>query len=105
MHVVALLRQPGGVDAGAAADVEDPRGRGRQVARDDLLRPHELDARIALIEPARLDAALVVGADLVVHELDPCIPSEDSTSVRTSMTREHVERNTITSLLTRVFMR
>jgi len=61
-----------GVDAGPAADVEDRRRRGREVAAEQLDRPLALEqapGRQAL----RLVAEVVVGDDVRVH--GPQVPT------------------------------
>ncbi len=64
VHLVAQGGEPAGVDAGAPADVGDDRGRRRQEAPEDLLRPGELKPPGALGQTARLEARRVVGFDL-----------------------------------------
>lgn len=65
VDLVAVVREPGGVRAGAAADVQDPQGAGRQLPPDDLLGPHELEAPRAATQALGLgDLALVVVPNL-----------------------------------------
>jgi hypothetical protein len=44
MNLVALVRKPGCIDAGTAANVEDGGGSGGKEAPEKFLGPGELDA-------------------------------------------------------------
>jgi hypothetical protein len=66
VDVVAVGGQPGGVDPGAAADVQDPPGGRGEMAPDDLAGAQQLE----LPEPARDPLPLV---DLPVVVLDDLV--------------------------------
>ena len=66
-HFVAALGEPRRVLAGPAADVEDDRGRRREVTLEHLLRPRELELRAAARKAVSLDARRVVSVDRLVH--------------------------------------
>ena len=55
--------QPGRVDAGPAADVEDGKLDGREVARDDLLGPRQLQPTEAREQALILLIAVIVAAN------------------------------------------
>ena len=61
MHAISARGEPGCVDAGAAAHVEDGAGRRRQVAQDDLLRARELDQPVGLEQTPGFSPSGVVG--------------------------------------------
>jgi len=50
VHRVAIIRQPGGMGASAAADVEDVEWSNREVSSDDLLGAHELEPPCASVQ-------------------------------------------------------
>ena len=61
MHLMAVGEQPFGVDAGAAADVENAQRRVREVPSDDLLRAQQLELTHPLSESdVLIDSLLVV---------------------------------------------
>jgi hypothetical protein len=65
VHLVAAPRERQRVGARAAADVEDDRGRWREVALQQLERAGELQAAPVLEAPG-LAALVVEGGDLAV---------------------------------------
>ena len=76
VHPVATPREDARIDAGAAADVEDGRGRRRQESLQQLERACELQAWLALVdEPPGLDLGLVVRHEGVVHRSISSLPS------------------------------
>ncbi len=65
VHGVAVLGEPAGMGAGAAAYVEDPGRPGRQEGPDQLLGPQEFEAaRRGGVEPLGLAELRVVVGDL-----------------------------------------
>jgi hypothetical protein len=66
-NLVADVGEPRRICARTAADVQHAGRCGRQEAREQLLRPLELDAGVALREAVALEPELVVPADVLVH--------------------------------------
>ncbi len=64
VHVVAVVRQPAGMDSGGAPDVENPGGPVGQVSAQNLLGAQQLEATQALGEPPTFVGGLVVLDDL-----------------------------------------
>ncbi len=60
VHVIALRKQPLGMDAGSAADIEDARGRCWKMPTKDLLCPYELQSGQPARQPILLEARFVV---------------------------------------------
>src|SRR5580765_2459086 len=66
LHRVAQLGQPPRVDAGPAADVENPEPARRKMTLDDLARAYELELVEPFDDALRLvEVLLVIDADLV----------------------------------------
>jgi hypothetical protein len=74
MDAVPVLQEPRRVHAGAAPDVEDAPGRGREVSTKDLTGPDQLQLGEAPDEAVLFPARLVVsndGTEIVGHHVRP----------------------------------
>ena len=66
MDRMTLRREPGGVVADCAPDIEDAQGSRRQVFGDDLLGAHQLETALRAREPVLLGEVIpIVGDDLL----------------------------------------
>jgi hypothetical protein len=66
VDVVPIVGEPGGVDPGAAAHVEDPLGSCWEVSTEDLARAEQLELTEPLGDPLLfVDLAVVVVDDLI----------------------------------------